>query len=363
MTGRWVAAGSALAAAGAAHAIVNAALLRTVRGPAPAVDAEISVLIPARNEAANIAACVRSALGQHNVPGLEVLVLDDDSSDGTAHIVRSIDDPRLRILDGAALPAGWLGKPHACAQLAAAARGRILFFLDADVELAPDAICSTVDTMRIVDADLVCPYPRLMARTWSERLVQPLLPWSWLSFLPVRLAERSGRPSLCAVGGQFFAISAAAYERAGGHAAVRGSVLEDLELGRAVKRSGGRVLIADGSAVAQCRMYTGWREIREGYGKSLWSAFGSTGSALAVMGILTATYVVPAVAAARGSRVGWAGVAAGVTGRAVAARRTGGRVVPDAFAHPVSVLVLCWLTIRSLIFRRRGAARWKGRAV
>ncbi|HVX46558.1 MAG TPA: glycosyltransferase family A protein, partial [Mycobacteriales bacterium] len=323
MTGRWVAAGSALAAAGAAHAAVNAALLRTIRGPAPAVEGPVSILIPARNEAGTIAACVRSVLQQRNVPALEVLVLDDASTDGTASIVRSIADPRVRVLDGTPLPSGWLGKPHACAQLAAAARGRILAFLDADVELAPDAISSTVDTMRLAAIDLLCPYPLLMARTWSERLVQPLLPWSWLSFLPVRLAERSPRPSLCAVGGQFFAIDRSAYDRAGGHDAVRDSVLEDLDLGRAVKRSGGRVAIADGSAVARCRMYTGWRQVQEGYGKSLGSAFGSTGAAAAVLGTLGVAYVVPAVAAVRGSRVGLAGLAAGVAGRAVTARRTG----------------------------------------
>lgn len=360
---KWVAAGSALAAAGTAHAAVNAFLLRTPRADPPVCAERVCVLVPARDEAGTIAACLRSVLRQRDVPDLEVVVLDDGSSDDTARIVRSFPDPRVRLLSGTAVPDGWLGKPWACSRLAAAARGDVLVFLDADVELSPHAISSTVDMLRTADLDLVSPYPLLEARSPAERAVQPLLPWSWLTFLPVRLAERSARPSLCAAGGQFLALDAAAYERAGGHGAVRDSVLEDVDLARAVKQAGGRVAIADGHRLARCRMYGGWNELRDGYGKSLWSAFGPPPAAAAVMSLLTLGYVVPAIAALRGSRAGLAGFAAGVAGRVVTARRTGGRALPDALAHPLSIVLLDWLTIRSLVLRRRGRLRWKGRTV
>jgi len=236
-----------------------------------------------------------------------------------------------------------------------------LIFLDADVRLEPRALLSTVDMMRVQQLDFLSPYPRLVAATAAERLVQPLLPWSLLTFLPLRLAERSRRPSLTAAGGQFLAISRCMYERCGGHRGVRGEVLEDLALARAVKRSGGRGGVVDGTALASCRMYEGWAPLGDGYGKSLWNAFGSPAGAAAVFAMLGLAYVAPPLAAIRGSRAGLAGYAAAVAGRALTAHRTGGRVWPDALAHPVSVVAAGWLTARSIAAHRRGTLRWKNR--
>jgi hypothetical protein len=138
-------------------------------------------------------------------------------------------------------------------------------------------------------------------------------------------------------------------------------MLEDIGLLRAVKRSGGRGTVVDGTALATCRMYDGWADLRDGYAKSLWSAFGSPGGAAAVLGALGVAYVLPPVAALRGSRVGLAGYAAGVAGRVVVGRRVGSRVWPDALAHPVSVGLLGWLTARSVRAHRRGALTVRGR--
>jgi hypothetical protein len=296
------------------------------------------------------------------VPQLEILVLDDGSRDNTRAIVESYDDPRLRLLTGAGDPPdGWLGKPHACQQLAEAAAGEVLVFLDADVRLSSSGLAATVAALG--NLDLVSPYPQQQAVSWLERLVQPLLQWTWLTFLPLRLAETSSRPSLAAANGQLIAVRREAYTRAGGHAAVRGEVIEDVALLRAVKASGGRGTVIDGTAVATCRMYEGPRALADGYGKSLWTAFGSPAGASVVMGALTAIYVVPAAAAVRGSRAGIAGYAAGVAGRAVSAQRTGGRVWPDAFLHPLSVVALAVLTARSVRDQRRGRRYWKGRAL
>jgi hypothetical protein len=152
-----------------------------------------------------------------------------------------------------------------------------------------------------------------------------------------------------------------AYERAGGH--VPDAVLDDLALLRAIKRTGGRGTVVDGSELASCRMYAGWAEVRDGYSKSLWSAFGSWPGAAGVLALLTVAYVVPPVAMLRGSRAGGLGYAAAVAGRIVAARRTHGRAVPDAFAHPLSIAVLGYLTARSHVLHRRRALRWKGRPI
>ncbi|MER7009655.1 glycosyltransferase, partial [Dactylosporangium sp. NPDC000555] len=263
---------------------------------------------------------------------------------------------RVTLLTGRALPAGWLGKPHACRQLAdAAGDAEVLVFLDADVVLAPDAVERATAVLRRCGADLLSPYPRIEAVGAGERLVQPLLQWSWLTFLPLRAMERSARPSLAAAGGQFLLVRREAYERAGGHAAVRDRVLEDIELARAVKRSGGRIALADGSALARCRMYTSWRELSDGYAKSLWASFGSPLGAAAVLAVLLALYVVLPVTILFGQ---WAGLLAYALGVA-AARASGGRAFPDALAHPASVLLFAWLVARS--YARRGRTTWKGR--
>lgn len=356
--------GTALAVALTAHTVVNLAVLRRPDDDPPPAAERVSVLLPVRDEAHQVAACLRTALAATGVDDLEVLVLDDGSTDGTADVARRAagGDPRVRVLAGADLPPGWLGKPWACHQLARAASGDVLVFVDADVRLAPHAVAATVDLLRRHRLDLVSPYPRQQAITAGERLVQPLLQWSWLTTLPLRAAERSRRPSLAAANGQLLAVDAAAYRRAGGHAAVRDQVLDDVALLRAVKAAGGRGVVADGTHLATCRMYTSWGQLRDGYAKSLWAAFGSPAGAAAVTGLLGWAYVVPPVAALAGSRAGAVGYAAGVLGRALVARRTGGRV-PDAAAHPASVLAFAWLVGRSLALRRRGTLTWKGRKI
>jgi hypothetical protein len=208
--------------------------------------------------------------------------------------------------------------------------------------------------------DLISPHPRQEVDSIAERLVQPLLQWSILTFLPLRVAERSARPSLAAANGQFLVVRRDAYERAGGHSP--DAVLDDLALLRAIKRSGGHGGVVDGSRLASCRMYEGWPELRDGYSKSLWAAFGSPAGTAAVLAGLALAYLLPPLAALRGSRLGALGYAAGVAGRIVSARRTGGRVA-DAAAHPVSVLVFGYLTIRSHVLHRRGRLFWKGRPV
>ena len=346
--------------------------LRRVRTPDPAAVAEpeqLSVLLPVRDEAANVVDCltaIRTATDRWPGP-VHVYVLDDESSDGTGDLVDAVaaDDHRVIVLRGTPTPHGWLGKPWACEQLAARTAGPgVLVFVDADVRVAPHAFSSSVALLRAAGLDLVCPYPRQLVSGAAERLVQPLLQWSWMSTLPLGLAERSPRPSLSAANGQLLVVDADAYRRAGGHAAVRAEVLEDIAILRCIKASGGRGVVAEGGATATCRMYDGGREVRDGYRKSLWAAFGSPAGAFAVTAMLLLAYVVPPMAALlTRSRVGAAGYLAGVASRALVARRTGGRAFPDAFAHPVSIALFAGLTTDSVLSRRRGALTWKGRPI
>jgi hypothetical protein len=360
-----VRAAACASAASALHALVNARLMRVPPEDPPQCREPVSVLLPARDEAHRIAPTVRSLLAQRGVPDLEVVVLDDGSVDGTADEVRRVaaGDPRLRVVTGRPPPPGLPGKPHACARLAEEARGRVLVYVDADVVLAPHAVAAAVALLRDHGLDAVSPFPRQLADDVPTRLVQPLLQWSWLVFLPLRLAERSPRPALSAANGQFLVVDAAALARAGGFAAVATAVLDDIALMRAVKRAGGRGIVADGSGVATCRMYEGWTEVRQGYEKSLWSATGSPAAATALSAVLAWLFLLPPLAALTGSRAGAAGYLAGVAGRVVAARHTGGRVWPDSLAHPVSVGLLLSLVARSWRARRAGSLAWKGRSL
>jgi Glycosyl transferase family 2 len=344
-----------------AHTAVNVALLRRVAATESTVDVPVAVLLPVRDEAHRVLPCLRSVLAQRGVPRLSVLVLDDGSTDGTAALVAAVPDPRLRLLTGTPPPPGWLGKPYACHQLAAhaPAEARVLVFLDADVVLAPDAVAASV---RALDGfELISPYPRLVAISAAERLVQPLLPWSWLTFLPLRAVERSPRPSLAAAGGQFLVVDRAGYERAGGHAGVRDRVLEDVELARAVKRSGGRISIMDGSRISSCRMYGSWPELRDGYTKSLWAVFGPPAGAAVVVLALLFGYALPLFIALVNPLAGLFGYLLGATGRVLTGHATGARTWPDALTQPLSIAIFGYLVARSYHRHWRGLLTWKGR--
>jgi hypothetical protein len=351
-----------LAVLGTLHALVNAVLLRRPSTVDRSGAGNIAVLLPVRNEADRVEPCVRSLLGQTAWPRMELIVLDDGSTDSTGDTVARLlsGHPGTRLLRGPEPPPGWLGKPHACQLLADAAdKADVLVFVDADVVLEPYAIDATVALLERTGLDLVSPYPRQRTGTAAERLVQPLLQWSWLTYLPLRLAERSRRTSLAAANGQLLAVRRAAYYRAGGHRAVRDQVLDDIALARAVKRTGGRGGIVDGTHLAACRMYSGWREVWAGYTKSLWAP-----GAVALTAVSAIVYVLPLAAALAGGTVaaGIAAYLAGVAGRIVTAARTGGRVA-DAAAHPLSIVGLAVLTAGAVWRRHRGTLTWRGRPV
>ncbi|TEX51582.1 MAG: hypothetical protein B7C55_04880 [Actinomycetales bacterium mxb001] len=355
-----------------AHAAINIRLVRRPRDEAVTVNERVSVLLPARDEAGRITPTLRSLLAQEGLPDLEILVLDDGSTDGTGDVVRQIvgTDPRVKVIDGPddPPPPGWLGKSWACHRLSQEATGDVLVFVDADVDLTPRAIASTIHQMREAGLDLLSPYPRQVAVTPAERITQPLVVWSWVTALPIRITERSHYPSMAAAIGQFLVVDARAYRISGGHTAVADMIIEDVGVLRALKRHGFKGAPADGSAVASCRMYDSAEDIYAGYTKSVWSVFQPAIAAYALAGVMVGAYVAPPIFALVGpgkrTRMwGLTGYGAGVLGRYVVARRTGERVWPDVLAQPVSMAAFAGLIVESIRRHRAGTLTWRGRAI
>lgn len=235
----------------------------------------ISVLVPARNEQANIEACVRSLLAQTYEP-FELLVLDDDSTDRTAEILSRLaaESPRLQVLRSKPLPEGWLGKNWACHQLAQAARGDFLLFLDADTRADPRFLSDVAALACRARLDYFSGMPRQEAVTLGERLTVPMLPWIAHNLTPVPLIRALPLAFLASAVGQCMFFRRTAYERVGGHAAVRSVIVEDFALARRAKRLGLRWDLVDASPRLTTRMYSSLSQAWDGFSKSLFEAFG-----------------------------------------------------------------------------------------
>lgn len=225
----------------------------------------VSVLIPARDEAAGIGDCIRAALQSQDVQ-LEVVVLDDHSSDATAEIVRSIAtaDPRVRLLTGQTLPAGWNGKQFACYQLAQAAKYNRLVFIDADVQLRSDAVRRLLVYQNTHAAALLSAFPHQLTLTWLEKWLIPLMHFILLGFLPIARMRQSRQRAYAAGCGQLFVTRRADYQQAGTHAAIRGSRHDGLKLPAAYREAGLSTDVVDGTPLAACRMYRSAGEVLRG---------------------------------------------------------------------------------------------------
>ncbi|MBM4375855.1 MAG: glycosyltransferase [Deltaproteobacteria bacterium] len=335
--------------------------------------ARVSVLIPARNEERTIEACVRAALADRtNVE--EVVVYNDQSTDATGDIVRALaaEDRRVRLVKGAPLPAGWVGKPHACHRLAAEARGDVLFFVDSDTVLAPDGVARALSLLRPKAgprAAAVTAVPRQDVGSLFERMIVPLLILTYTSWFPLRLVAASRDPRFLAANGQLLAVERDAYDAVGGFESVRNELVDDMAFCRRLKERGHRLVFADGFHIARCRMYEGARQVWEGFSKNLYEGIGGTPLALAAVVLLhAACFLVPYVACAVGllrgdaelTSWGGLGVAMNVALRTLLVLRFA--QPPSAIVtHPASIVGLLGIAVNSLRWSSANRLRWRGR--
>ena len=343
--------------------LINFFTVRRVKSAGISTISEsVSILVPLRNEAENVVGVISTLLDQRGLSDYEVIALNDSSTDQTSELLATFTDPRLRVIEGSALPSPWLGKNFACHQLASVAQGEILVFVDADVRLSPTAVSSSIAAMSRWRWDFISPYPQQIAITFFERLTQPLLQWSWFVSLPLRLAETLQRSSMVVANGQFFLAKRDAYLNSGGHDAIKTEVLDDLELARVMVRSGFRGGVADGSAIAQCRMYSNTKDLVEGYVKSQWRAFGNKFGALAMISFLFLTSILPIAMGISGELSGWYGYFAIVVTRLLVAARTRS-TISSALLHPLSAGFWGYLIILSWIRKSKGRLIWKERVL
>jgi chlorobactene glucosyltransferase len=251
-------------------------LKRLGRFPAPPTFPRVSLLVPARNEARSIEGCVRGLLAQ-DYPALEVIILDDESTDDTGEILKRLttEDARLRVIHGQPLPPGWLGKNWACQQLSQAASGEYLLFTDADTCHDPLMLHDSIAAALATNADLLSGMPHQEVKTWSEQLLVPILAWSFMAFIPIALAERVRAAFLSVSIGQFLLFRRSAYDQIQGHESVRDKVVEDFELARKIKKAGLQWRFVDATPRIHCRMYHNFREVFNGLSKNLYVVFGN----------------------------------------------------------------------------------------
>ncbi len=237
--------------------------------PPPADGPLISFCIPARNEENNIRTCIEALLAQ-TYPNFEVVVLDDRSTDATPSILKELAaDRRIRVIQGAELPEGWAGKPHALVQAAAAARGGWLCFVDADTFLAPEALSACYQKAVETKADMFTMLTRQITGTFWEKVVMPMVMTSLSVGFPPREVNDPQR-RIAVANGQFILIKRSVYEALGGHERIKDRIVEDKALAELVKWNGYRLVLADGREVARTRMYTSFPQMWEGWTKNIY---------------------------------------------------------------------------------------------
>lgn len=324
----------------------------------------MSVIVPSRNEEACLKSCLESLLGQTGVK-LEVMVVDDGSTDGTRQIARSFSG--VRVVDPGRLPAGWSGKNHALVAGAKQARGEWLLFTDADTVHRPGSLARGVAEAVQQKAELLSYSPEQEVHGFWEKAVMPVIFAELASrYRPAEVSDPSS--SAAAANGQYILVTRSAYDAAGGHAGVAASLLEDVALARAVKASGRRIFFRYGGDAVRTRMYRSFAQLQEGWTKNLVLLFPSP-VRLAALRLTEFVLIVSSAAVAvmmgvrgRPRAGGAAGVVTLVLAVLLFARIRKAHFSRDANCLAlIGLPVFSYLLLRSRILYSRGEVSWKGR--
>lgn len=348
----------------------------------------VTVCVPARNEAANLEACVRgilacepalaAALGGTRTGLVEVMVYDDQSTDDTPRILARLcaEDSRVRAASVVPLAQGWNGKQHACWRMSREARGAWLAFTDADVRFAPSCLAAALARATETKAALVSAFPRQLTGTLAEALAVPMIFFILLSYLPFPRMRRTNDPSSSAGCGQFLLVRRDAYDASGGHEGFKDSMHDGIKMPRAVRRAGFHSDLVDGTDLLECRMYRGLGQTWRGFAKNAYEGLGSVGLLVFITVMHAVGHVLPWVVAAwwmvegvasesssiTPQQAGLALAACGValTQRVILALRLRTSVI-GAVLHPLGVVMMTVIQWHSLYLHRTGKRAWRGR--
>lgn len=333
----------------------------------------VSIMVPARNEAENIKMCVTSLLKQ-DYANIEILVLDDNSTDDTSLIVKKIaeKDSRVKLITGKPLKDGWIGKSYACHQLAKHARGRYFLFTDADTLHFKNAVSSTIGCLIKNKLDALSAIPKQIMVGIHERLVVTWVHFGILSLLPLILIKKSKYPLFCTANGQCMLFKREVYRKIGGHKSIKTKILEDIHISKQVKRHGYRFMLFDGSKNIYCRMYRNFRGLIKGFSKFMFAAFDFKVFNIAVVILfISVIFLFPFIFLPLGILLfNWPypivnliiiQIFIVLTMRIILAIRLNNRIL-DTFLHPVSMVYIILLCINSVLQTKFGeGAYWKDR--
>ncbi len=326
----------------------------------------VSVIVPARNEEASLKDCLESLVSQNDV-ALEIIVVDDHSTDRTREIASSFSDQHVRLIEAPPLPAGWTGKNNAATTGARPAHGEWLLFTDADTIHLPGSLARSIEEARRHHAALLSYSPEQIVKSFWEKAVMPVI-FAELAatFRPAQVSDPNSPAA--AANGQYILITREAYEAVGGHAAISGSLLEDVALARAVKRSGRKIFFRFGGNAVRTRMYRSFAQLREGWTKNLALLFPSPVRLAALRAIefllIVASFAISIDATLRG-HIQPAMLAGMLCLILYAFLFT--RIRRAHFAWDANILGLfglplfSYLLLRSNNFHQRGKVAWKGR--
>jgi hypothetical protein len=347
-----------LSALALALVIFNSLTIRVIKNTPTKVSGNVSVLIPMRNEEENVKGCLSSVLAQKGLDTLEVIAIDDGSTDNTSNEIKVF--PSVELISGEKLPDKWLGKLWACQQLAEKSSGDYLVFVDADVRLSDYAVANSMSKMG--NWDFISPYPRQLTSGFVQKIFQPLLQWSWLSSVPLLIAQKYSIKSMAVANGQFLIIKRDAYFKSGAHAGIKTEVLDDLMLARNLLKQGYKGGVAEASNIATCHMYKNKMELFKGYQKSLWKAFGSVPGTILAIALLIVTGILPIISTALGSTSGLAAFGLITLSRMISSLRTGS-LPNSAIFHPLAILMLLGLILFSWFGKLTNTITWRDRTV
>lgn len=341
----------------AAISILNAA---TIRRPHPSTAhlESIALLIPVRNEEANIPGLLRSISALQG--NIHVYILDDQSTDSTLQLLTAHRGGNITVMHGSELAEGWMGKPWALHQLYQRCHEEFVVISDADVRLQPDAITSCINELLSSGLDYISPYPQQLAPSFLEKLVQPLVTWTWFATVPLRIAEKLSFPSMAVANGQFMAFRRRALAGIDGFSSVRAEVLDDVELARTLIRSGFHGSATQGSHLATTRMYENFSQMRNGYGKSLWKAFGSLPGLFVATAFIVVTSVAPYIFVTSHTQLATIAITFLLMSRVMSAR-IGRDSLLSTLLHPIAACFLLYFIFYSLFFHSR--ITWKDRTL